>query len=165
MIYNEEKRDLFTIGSEYTLAHCISADYALGAGIAKVFADKYNVKAELLRKRKYAPNKYAIEWDGHGRCDFALSNMAEDGTGYWLVANLVTKEKCYHKPTYDTLRQALEDMKNSLLNLHAPWRKGALKIGMPLIGCGIDGLKWERVSAIIKEVFADTDFEILICYL
>lgn len=162
MIYKEIQRDLFTLDAEYVLAHCISADYALGAGIAKVFADRYGVKAELLRKRKFSQNK-PIEWDGNGRCDFALSDRAEDDTGYWLVANLVTKDKCYHKPTYDALRQALEDMKNGLLNLHAPWQKGNHKIGMPLIGCGIDGLKWEKVSAIIKEVFADTDFEILVC--
>ena len=31
-----EKRDLFTMPQGYYLAHCISADFALGAGIAKV---------------------------------------------------------------------------------------------------------------------------------
>ncbi len=156
MIYKEVKKDLFTLDAEYVLAHCISADYALGAGIATIFRNKYGVKAALLRK--FIQNK----WDGIGRCDFTNNNEAEDGTGYPLVANLVTKEKCYHKPTYDTLKQALEDMKNGLINVYAPC--GAVhKIGMPLIGCGIDRLKWERVSEIIKEVFADTDFEILVC--
>ena len=32
-----EKKDLFTMPQGYYLAHCISADFALGAGIAKVF--------------------------------------------------------------------------------------------------------------------------------
>ena len=31
----EEKRDLFDVSEDYYLAHCISADFALGAGIAK----------------------------------------------------------------------------------------------------------------------------------
>lgn len=37
------------------------------------------------------------------------------------------------------------------------------KIGMPLIGCGLDRLKWDKVSEIIKDVFADTDIEIVVC--
>lgn len=41
MILSIEKRDLFTVSKDYTLCHCISADFALGAGIAKKF------KAEL----------------------------------------------------------------------------------------------------------------------
>lgn len=153
MNYREEKRDLFTLGADYVLAHCISADFALGAGIAKVFKDKYGVKIDLLTR--CAKN----EWDGNGRCELSGSNMAEDGTGYWIVANLVTKEKCYHKPTYDTLRQALLNMRSELSAY------GFKRVGMPFIGCGIDRLKWEKVSEIIKEVFADTDIEILVCYL
>ncbi len=42
MNYREEKRDLFTLGADYVLAHCISADFALGAGIAKVFKETLN---------------------------------------------------------------------------------------------------------------------------
>ncbi len=34
---------------------------------------------------------------------------------------------------------------------------------MPKIGCGLDGLNWDIVRSIIKEVFKDTDIEILIC--
>lgn len=37
MTYKEEKRDLFRVDTDYYLAHCISADFALGAGIAKEF--------------------------------------------------------------------------------------------------------------------------------
>lgn len=127
--------------------------FCIRAGIAKVFADKYGVKIDLLTR--CAKN----EWDGNGRCELSGSNMAEDGTGCWIVANLVTKEKCYHKPAYDTLRQALLNMRCKLL------AHGLKRVGMPLIGCGLDGLEWNKVSKIIKEVFADTDIEILVCYL
>ena len=37
------------------------------------------------------------------------------------------------------------------------------KVAMPLIGCGLDRLQWDRVSAMIKEIFADEDIEILVC--
>ena len=39
------------------------------------------------------------------------------------------------------------------------------KIAMPLIGCGLDRLKWNRVSQMIKDIFNDTDIEIVICKL
>ena len=42
----EVKQDLFIVPKDYALAHCISADYALGAGIAKEFA-KRGVKQQL----------------------------------------------------------------------------------------------------------------------
>ena len=35
MIYKEEKMNLFEAPEDYALVHCISADFALGAGIAK----------------------------------------------------------------------------------------------------------------------------------
>lgn len=37
MIIKEVKKDLFTVSDDYALVHCISADFALGAGIAKEF--------------------------------------------------------------------------------------------------------------------------------
>ena len=39
------------------------------------------------------------------------------------------------------------------------------KIGMSLIGCGLDGLKWDKVSGIISQVFKGTDIEIIVCRL
>ena len=60
MIYIEDKQDLFYVSDEYYLAHCISGDYALGAGIAKVFNEKYNMRF-LLHKNYPIPDgeKYA----------------------------------------------------------------------------------------------------------
>ena len=40
---------------------------------------------------------------------------------------------------------------------------GITKIAMPLIGCGLDKLKWEKVRKIIIDTFNDTDIEILVC--
>ena len=45
----EEKRDLFDVSEDYYLAHCISADFALGAGIAKEFNKRYKSKTTLER--------------------------------------------------------------------------------------------------------------------
>lgn len=39
------------------------------------------------------------------------------------------------------------------------------KIAMPKIGCGLDKLNWCDVSSAIKEIFADSSIEIVVCYL
>ena len=49
MTIREEQRDLFTVPTDYILVHCISADLAMGAGIAKEFARR-GVKAELQKE-------------------------------------------------------------------------------------------------------------------
>ena len=73
------------------------------------------------------------------------------------VFNLITKEKYWQKPTYKTMQGALEIMKMMATE------NGVKKIAMPIIGCGLDRLQWDKVSKIIQEVFEDTDIEILVC--
>jgi hypothetical protein len=134
-----ENRDLFTVPHGYYLAHCISADFALGAGIAKVFDEVYNMRFKLFRE--YDMFKY------EGGDALLIDN----------TFNLVTKPKCYHKPTYDSLREALVEMREQMDML------SVTKLAMPKIGCGLDRLDWARVYDIICEVFENTDVEILIC--
>lgn len=144
MIYKEEHRDLFSVPKDYALCHCISSDFALGAGIAKEFA-KRGVKAELMKT--YVSN----DWTGVGYSAITFS------TDFVLEFNLITKRKYWQKPTLMTVRQALESAKVTIDFL------ALKKIAMPKIGCGLDKLKWEDVSEIIKDVFKDTDVEILVC--
>jgi hypothetical protein len=145
MNFKEETRDLFTVPQGYYLAHCISGDYSLGAGIAAQFVDVYNMRYKLHRN-------YPIP-DGEKFANVGEALLIDN------VFNLVTKDRVYHKPTYDTLIDTLEDMKEQCENLDIN------KIAMPRIGCGLDGLSWDTVEEIIMEVFEDTDMEILICTL
>ena len=39
----EEKLDLFKVLNDYTLVHCISQDYAMGASISVEFEIKYKL--------------------------------------------------------------------------------------------------------------------------
>lgn len=141
MIIMTEKRDLFTVPQGYYLAHCISADFALGAGIAKTFDEVYNMRFKLFREY----DDYTYE----GGDALLIDN----------VFNLVTKPKAYHKPRYEALREALETMKD-IMAMNA-----TTKLAMPKIGCGLDRLSWDEVYKIICEVFENTDVEILICEL
>ena len=134
-----ENKDLFTMPQGYYLAHCISADFALGAGIAKVFDNVYNMRFKLYRN--YPNYTY-----------FGGEALLVDNT-----FNLVTKQKCYHKPTYDSLREALESMRIQLEFLNVT------KLAMPWIGCGLDRLQKDKVYNLINEVFENMDIEIVIC--
>lgn len=147
MVYNEKIMDLFSVPDEYYLAHCISADFGMGKGIVIEFNNRFNMKRKL--KSKY-PN-YLKEYSEENRCGDCIL----DGR----VLNLITKERYYQKPTYKSLEQSLQAMKNICLH------RKVQKIAMPMIGCGLDKLEWDRVSQIIKNIFGDTDMEILICRL
>lgn len=148
MEFREEVKDLFTVPQGYYLAHCISGDFALGAGIAKQFVDIYNMREKL--KKQYP-------------LDAGDSDCYKEYVGEALlvdnVFNLVTKERCFHKPTYATLKSSLEDMKAQMRGFDIT------KLAIPLIGCGLDGLEWNTVKEIIKNVFADTEVSILVCKL
>ncbi|GGH19915.1 macro domain-containing protein [Paenibacillus segetis] len=136
----ELKKDLFTMPEEYYLAHCISADAKMGAGIAVQFRKRF--KLASLQER-------------------ATRNELEVGKCYKVdrTLNLVSKSKYWHKPTYETLTMSIKSMKEICQqdSIH--------KIAMPEIGCGLDKLQWGRVKEILEEEFDETAIEITICRL
>lgn len=146
MMYREEKMNLMNIPQGWWIAHCISADFTLGAGVAKQIASAFNMK-EMLQKLWGANSSMNGCWSMP--CCLPCAN----------VFNLVTKERYFQKPTLDTLRAALEEMRDFAV------RMGVQHIAMPKIGCGLDRLDWDDVSSMIQEIFEDTDIEILVCVL
>ena len=51
MTYEERKCDLFSIDhNSYCLVHCISADFKLGAGIAKEFEKRFHLRDDLFNQ-------------------------------------------------------------------------------------------------------------------
>lgn len=147
MAYKEEVRDLFSVPEDYHLAHCISADFGMGKGIAAEFNRRFDMKNKLQGKYPDYLSKYVRHRTG-GDC------ILED-----RVLNLVTKERYFHKPTIITMRIALLKMKKICIG------DGITRIAMPTIGAGLDRLPWAAVSGQIHQVFGDTDIEILVCRL
>ena len=145
MIYREEVRDLFSVPDDYYLAHCISADFGMGKGIAVEFNKRFDMK-HILRT-KYPD--YVNQFHRQKR----LSDCILEGR----VFNLITKERYFERPTYNTIAGALCEMKILC------WSENIHKIAMPIIGCGLDRLEWDKVSRIIKDVFQEKDIEILVC--
>ena len=145
MTLTETQMDLFDVPQGYYLAHCISGDYALGAGIASKFDEVYNMRYKLHRD-------YAIP-EGKKSANVGRALLIDN------VFNLVTKSRCFEKPTYDSLYDTLIDMREQCENFDIE------KLAMPKIGCGLDKMEWERVKDIIETVFENTDIEIMICSL
>lgn len=146
MTYTEIQQNLFDAPADYALAHCISADFALGAGIARQFQSRFGTRDEL--KERCHDYKFI-----DGDC---LGTGTRDTRA---VFNLVTKAHFWEKPTYKSLEEALITMR------FIAYISGYNKIAMPKIGCGLDGLKWSKVKTIIHRVFETSDVDILICYI
>lgn len=125
------------------IAHCISGDFALGAGIAKEIDKRYGVK-KVLKSNPYY-KKY------------------QSGVGYVLttykVFNMITKEKYWEKPTYYALEKCLETLRQMCIGHHLT------TIHMPRIGCGLDQLDWKIVYPIICKIFKDSGIDVNIYYL
>lgn len=149
MTIREENRDLFTVPQGYYLAHCITADFSLGTGIAKKIDEVYNMREKLFYKYDFSGLLAGFNTDSHMCQVLTVDN----------VYNLVLKKNPSKKAKYKKMRCVLENLKNEMkVNL-------VTKVAMPKIGCGHEGLDWNRVREIIEEVFSDTDIEILICSL
>ena len=92
---NIQRGDLFTKPDpDVSLAHCVSRDLKMGAGIAKIFRAKFGRIQELE----------------NAKAD--IGEIAVLKVGPKFIYNLVTKAKYYGKPTYESLRKTLVAMKN-----------------------------------------------------
>lgn len=136
MFFETRKQDLFDVGEDFHLAHCISADYALGAGIAVEFQRRYQLREQL---KQIGTGTYP---------DCILTGR---------VFNLITKQNYWNKPTYDALEETLH------LLLHTAGCANVHKIAMPRIGCGLDRLHWPRVLKVLEDVFQHANMHILVC--
>lgn len=141
----EKNMDLFDLPHGYAFAHCVSADFAMGAGIAAEFEEYYHM-------RDWLRSSYREETDPEGLPPVGVYP-------YLNVYNLVTKRRYYNKPTYADLRTALQELHDFCAV------EDINRLGMPRIGCGLDRLDWDVVRPMIEEIFEDLDIDIVICYL
>ncbi len=145
MYMEERQMNLFELENQgYLFVHCISMDFALGAGIAKTFRDKYDMKNKLFLFKK-SHSQYFVDFS-YGFC-VTIDN----------VANLITKKCYYNKPTLKTMEESLISLKKHCMLYNVK------KLAMPRIGCGLDRLDWTDVSSLIKKIFSDLDIEIIVC--
>ncbi|KAB0403569.1 hypothetical protein E2I00_007814 [Balaenoptera physalus] len=104
------KGDLFACPKTDSLAHCISEDCRMGAGIAVHFKKKFGGVQELLNQQKKSGEVAVLKRDGR------------------YIYYLITKKRASHKPTYENLQKSLEAMKSHCL------KNGVTDLSMPRQG-------------------------------
>jgi len=134
----EKKGDLFSCHDTASLGHCISRDLGMGKGIALLFKKKFGGLSELKEQSK------------------GIGDVAILKRGKRFVYNMITKDRYFHKPTYSDLRSSLVQIR-----LHAE-KSGVRELCMPRIGCGLDGLLWPNVKAMLNEVFCSSKVTVTI---
>jgi O-acetyl-ADP-ribose deacetylase (regulator of RNase III) len=133
------KKDLFTATG--SLAHCVSEDLHMGKGIAVEFKQRFG-NVDYLKSQNSTPGGLAI-----------LPYNKD------FIYYLVTKEKYYGKPSYETVQSSLLLMKQHAVNNQVS------TINMPKIGCGLDRLEWSKVEKMLMGIFKDTEIRINVYYI
>ena len=136
--WEELDQDIFECDKEDAMAHCVSSDFKMGAGIAVQFKNTFN-NVDVLKNQ------------GKGVGETAILPVGES-----FVYYLITKQNFNDKPSYDTITSSLRAMRDHCI------QNAVRSIALPRIGCGLDGLDWVKVSAILNQVFKGTDIKLKI---
>lgn len=155
MLLNIVRQDITKLSGNCVICHCISADAAMGAGVALALVRKYpDLKLTVQSVLKTTHSDTLV---GH-------VVFYADSYSHTLVANMVTKQNYWDKSTtmpsgryLKNLRECLENVRSVMDGLNEK------KLVMPKIGCGLDRCDWNDVLQIIDEVFGDSDIEITVC--
>ena len=127
------------LDSDESIAHCISADFKMAAGVAR------KIK-QLLPMRKLTSNsvRHKALWP----------QIIEKPQRF--VYHMITKTRYFHKPTYKALRASLLALKS-----HAE-TNNVTRISMPRVGCGLDQLDWQKVRDMIQDVFHSSTVQVTV---
>lgn len=157
MLLNIVRQDITKLSGNCVICHCISADAAMGAGVALALVRKYpDLKPTVQSVLKTTHSDTLV---GH-------VVFYADSYSHTLVANMVTKQNYWDKSTtmpsghyLKNLKECLENVRNVMDGLNEK------KLAMPKIGCGLDRCNWGDVLQLIDEVFGNSDMEIAVCVL
>lgn len=137
--------DLFE--SEGCLCHCVSEDMSMSKGIAVEFKKRFGRVDELRRQRVSRGGVAYIKEEGGGI-------GGGGGARRRYVYYLVTKDRYWQKPRPEDLSLSLMRLKD-LCYMH-----GVTVLSMPKIACGLDGMRWDDVRALIGKTFRGTGIRI-----
>lgn len=116
---------------------------AMGAGLAKAFADREPAVVpayrKALRTRKLTAS---TPW---------WWRMSD---GRWMVC-LATKDDWRRPSTLALVRQGLEGLAGQI-------RENGMGVALPMLGCGLGGLAWPEVRGAIEEALGGSAQEVLV---
>ncbi|KAL4088518.1 hypothetical protein QTP88_023612 [Uroleucon formosanum] len=128
----ERTGDLFSVDAGISLAHCVSADFQSGKGIAFEFRNRFGKVSELRRQKCQITEIATINVNNH------------------QVFYIITKEFFWQKASYEILFQSLQNLKSICVKYKVT------QLASPRLGCDLDGLKWEVVRNMLRYIFRDS---------
>lgn len=134
--------DLFDQGEFEIIAHGCNCRNTMGAGIAAQIKDRY---PEMWYADVYHP---LLDFERLG--NFSTNDIES-------IFNLYTQIEPGANADLGAIRMALKKMALEL----GPQNLFPFKIGLPLIGCGIGGLKWDYVKVAVKEELREFDVTVV----
>ncbi len=127
------KGDVCDFLSEKTsIAHCISGDFRLGAGVARSINRRFCSKQFLLKNQR------------RGKVGEVISQKTDRG----IIHHMVTKRRASDKPTYLSIWCCLKELRAKYDRENGPH-----SLAFPAIGCGLDQKTWRKVKFMISYVF------------
>lgn len=136
--YHELEGDIFLTDTNTAIGHCVSKCFTMSKGIGLQFRQKFSNIDKLINQNKRVKEIAHLQYNNK-----------------WILY-LITKNKFNEKPTYPNIFETLINTKQFCLD------KDITTLALPKIHSGLDGMKWNIISTMIKCVFQDTPIKILI---
>lgn len=136
-----EYKDQSIFKATGNLAHCVSTDLVMSAGLAAKFKHHFPNHTKILTNQNLQLHDVGIVAEG-------------DRSIYYLIT------KPYHnsKPSYEDVHATLLKLKHLLIATKQDI------INIPKLGCGLDQLNWLIVRAIIKDIFENSPIQVNVCH-
>ena len=125
------------LDSNGNIAHCVSRDLKMSAGVAKQMKARFGGRHEMMSARRVVGDIVVIRrGDRH-------------------IIGLITKKYFWNKPSYRDIKRSLINLRKYMINTNQH------SISMPRIGCGLDGKSWNVIEKIIDSIFKN-DFNVTV---
>ena len=111
----------------------------MGAGVANQIKENFG-RIDELKEQEIGVGGVAILNIGPGR----------------FIYNLVTKEKFSDKPSYQSIKESLKEMRTHCIDNNVDI------ISMPRIASGLDKMEWNVIHGMLNELFRSSDINIRI---
>lgn len=127
--------------SNMSIAHCVSNDGKMGAGLALTLNREFHLKNDFLK----APR--------------AVGSVVALRRGDRFIVNLISKERYFHLPTLQDIEETFRNMKRFLIfnEIH--------DIAVPELGCGLDRCNLKEIIKILEKVFKNDPLNIYMHHL
>ncbi|CAG8511604.1 9774_t:CDS:1 [Funneliformis mosseae] len=140
-IFVETRGDLFNDApADSSLAHCVSADFKMSKGIAKIFKKLYGTRGLSDQHKK-------------------VGQVATLPDNNRYIFYIITKKIYSQKPTKEDFESAINDLRKVCEE------KNVKLLCLPRIGTGLDKLPLEYVHRTIRQVFDGHEMKMIMFYL